>query len=77
MKAKLGLRMKMRLLAPLVKAMCAMMRCTSSGCMGLVARSLSFPAVLGVGKGGIELSRGPGHAVAGKCMRPGSCFVAG
>ena len=39
----------MRLLAPLVKAMCAMMRCTS----------LSFPAGLGVGKGGTKLSQDP------------------
>ena len=35
-KAKLGRRMKMRLLPPLVKAMCAMARCTSSVCMGPV-----------------------------------------
>ena len=38
-KAKLGRETKMRPLAALVKAMCATMRCTSSGCMGL-ARSL-------------------------------------
>ena len=35
-----GRRMKMRLLPPPVKALCAMMRCTSSGCMGPVTRSL-------------------------------------
>ena len=35
-KAKRGRRMKMRLLPPLVKAMCAMARCTSSVCMGQV-----------------------------------------
>ena len=38
-KAKLG-RMKMRLLPSLVKAMCAMMRCTLSGYLGPVTRSL-------------------------------------
>ena len=34
-KAKLGRRMKMRLVPPLVKAMCAMMRCTSLHVVGL------------------------------------------
>ena len=56
-KAKLGRRMKVRVPPHLVQAMCAMMRCTSSGCMG---RDLSFPAGLG-GKGGTKLSHGPGH----------------
>ena len=37
----------MRLLPLLVKEMCAMMRCTSSGCMGPLTRSL-FCAGLGV-----------------------------
>ena len=32
--------------------------------------SLSLLAGLGAGKGGIELSHGPGHAVPGNCMRP-------
>ena len=63
-KAKLGRRMKMRLLPPLVKAMWATTRCTSSGCMGPVTRSF-FPAGLGAGKGGTELSQGAGHAVPG------------
>ena len=54
----------MRPLATLVKAMCATTRCTSLGCMGLVTRSF-FPAGLGAGKGGIELSHGPGHALPG------------
>ena len=47
-----------------VKAMCATMRCTSLGCMGLVTRSF-FPAGSGAGKGGMELSHGPGHAMPG------------
>ena len=41
------------------------MRCTSSGCMGLVARSLSLLAGLVAGEGGFELPHGPGHAVPG------------
>ena len=56
-KAKLGRKTNVCLLVALVKAMCATMRCASSGCMGLG---------LGVGTGGIELPRGPGHAVPGK-----------
>ena len=63
-KAKLGREAKVCLPMALVKAMCATMRCTSSGCMGLVTRSL-FLAGLGAGKGGVELSRGPGHDVPG------------
>ena len=63
-KAKPGRRMKMRLLAPLVKATCATMRCTSSGCMGPVTRSL-FLKDWEFGKGGTELSHGPGQAVPG------------
>ena len=39
-KAKLGRNTKLRPLLALVNAMWATMRCTSSGCMGLVARSL-------------------------------------
>ena len=64
MKAKLGRKTKMRSQAALVKAMCATTRCTSLGCMGLVTKSF-FPAGLGAGKGCIELSHGPGHAVPG------------
>ena len=41
-KAKLGRKTRVCPLAALVKAMCATMRCTSSGCMGLVTRSLFF-----------------------------------
>ena len=41
-KAKLGRKTKMRPLAVLVKAMRALMRCTSSGCVGLVIRSFFF-----------------------------------
>ena len=44
-KAKLCRKTKVCPQVALVKAMCAMMRCTSSGCMGLVARSL-FVAIL-------------------------------
>ena len=36
----------------------------SLDCMDLVT-NLSLPAGLGVGKGGIELSHGPGHVVPG------------
>ena len=59
-KAKFGRKTKVAL----EKAMCATMRCTSSGCMGLVARSL-FSGRIGAGKGGFELPHGPGHAVPG------------
>ena len=48
----------------LVKAMCATMRCTSSGCMCLVTRSL-FSCRIGSWRSGIELSQGPGHAMQG------------
>ena len=41
-KAKLCRKTKVCLLVALVKAMCATMRCALSGCMGLVARSLSL-----------------------------------
>ena len=51
-KAKLGRKTKVCSLAAFVKAMCATMRCTSSGCMG---PDLSFLAGLGVGKGGTKL----------------------
>ena len=44
--------------------MCAMMRCTSSGCTG-PGDNFSFPAGLGVGKGGTKLSHGLGRAVPG------------
>ena len=62
---KPGHKTKVCLPVALVKAMWATMRCTSSGCMGLVARSLSLPAGLGAGTGGLELPPGPGHAVPG------------
>ena len=56
-KAKLGRKTKVCLPVALVKAMCATMRCTSSGCMGLVARFLLEG--LGPGRGGFELPHGP------------------
>ena len=64
-KAKLGRKTKVRLLVALVKAMCATVRCTSPGCMGLVTRSLSFLEGLGACEGGVELPHGPRHAVPG------------
>ena len=45
-KAKLGRKTKVCLPMALVKALCASMRCTASGCMGLVRRSL-FPCRIG------------------------------
>ena len=53
----LGRKTKVCLLPHLTKATCAMMRCTSSGCMGPVTRS-HFSCGLGVGKGGTKLPRG-------------------
>ena len=64
-KAKLGRRMTVRLPAPLVKAMCAMMRCARRRVAWAWRQDRSFPAGLGVGKGGTKLSHGPGHAVPG------------
>ena len=47
----------------------------SMDCMDLVTKSLSLPTGLGVGKGGIKLSRGTGHAVPGNaCLEGASCF---
>ena len=52
-KAKLGRKTKVCLPVALEKAMCATMRSTSLGCMGLVARSVFFPAGLRAGKGAL------------------------
>ena len=65
----------MRLPPPLVKAICAVMSCMSSGCMGPVTRSL-FSCRMGVGRDGTLLSHGPGHAVPGNA-RGLSCVKEG
>ena len=62
--AKHGRKTKICLLVALEKATWVAMRCTSLGCMGLMARSL-FSCRVGAGKGGFELPHGPGHAVPG------------
>ena len=61
-KAKLGRKTKVCLPAALEKAMCATKRCTSSGCMGLVARSLFFFLKdWELANLGFELPPDPGH----------------
>ena len=64
-KVKRGMKTKAFLQVILERTMWATMRCTSSGCMGLVTRSLSLLEGLGACDGGVELSHGPGHAVPG------------
>ena len=76
-KAKLGRRMKMRAPTPLVTAMCSMMRCTSSGCMGLVTRSLSlFLKDWELARVALSCHMALEVLEARKCMRPGCCCVA-
>ena len=70
-KAKLGRRMKVRLPPNLVKAMRATMRCTSSGCMGRVTRSL-FSCRIGSWQRWHQAVTWPWTCCAQKCMRPGS-----
>ena len=68
---QLGLRTKAFHRVFLAKTTCAIVRCTSSGCMGLVTWFLSLPGGLGACEGGIKLSHCPGCVVS-RCMRPGS-----
>ena len=66
-RVKLGLKTQAFLQVILERTMCATKRCTSSGCMGLVTRSLSLSLLEGFGacEGGVKLSHGPGLAVPG------------
>ena len=57
-------------LVALVKAMCATMRCTSSGCMGPGDKISLFLQDWELAKVAL-CPHGPGHAVPGKCVRPG------
>ena len=62
---KLGLTTKASHRVSLAKTMCATARCTSSGCMGLVTRSVSLLGGLGACEGGIKLSHCTGYVVPG------------
>ena len=65
MNAKFGRKTKVCLPPHLVKATCAMMRCTSSSCSGPVTRSF-FPAGhWELEKVALSCPHGPGHAVPG------------
>ena len=61
----LGWRLKRFLKCFAREQLCATVRCTSSGCMGLVARSLSPAGGLGACEGGVKLSHCPGYVVPG------------
>ena len=62
---KLDLRTKAFHRVSLQRTLCAMVRCTSSGCICLVTRSLSLPGGLGACEGGVKLSHCSGYVVPG------------